>query len=179
MANRVRWKFVRRQAAKLLLECGILAPPVEVDAIADELGIEVYESALGPDVSGMLVYKKELPVIYVNNAHHENRKRFSIAHELGHFVLSHDFSDKVHVDRRYRVAAFRDNRSSEGTQPIEIEANEFAANLLMPTDMLAAAVEGYEIPLEDDEILELARSFKVSSIAMSHRVTRLGYSDQT
>ena len=67
-------------------------------------------------------------MIGVNEDHHSNRQRFSIAHEIAHFVLHHG---DTYIDKGYRVH-FRDLESGSGTKREEMEANAFAAALLMP-----------------------------------------------
>jgi Zn-dependent peptidase ImmA (M78 family) len=59
--------------------------------------------------------------------------------------------------------------------PIEIEANTFASELLMPTDLLLVALKGRSVDLEDDEaVAALAKRFRVSEAAMRHRLDALG-----
>jgi Zn-dependent peptidase ImmA (M78 family) len=61
--------------------------------------------------------------------------------------------------------------------PTEIEANTFAAELLMPTDLLVAALGGRSVDLEDDEaIASLAKRFRVSEAAMRFRLNSMGES---
>jgi Zn-dependent peptidase ImmA (M78 family) len=71
-------------------------------------------------------------VIGVNNNHHRNRQRFTIAHEIAHYRLHHVgkvFNDATPV-------FFRDTTSAAGQSPQEIVANAFAAELLMPENKL-------------------------------------------
>jgi Zn-dependent peptidase ImmA (M78 family) len=125
------------------------------------------------DVSGMLYRDAHKTIIGVNESDHENRQRFTIAHELGHLHL-HPV-DRLHLDRNFRVA-FRDSRSSTGADVREVEANEFAAELLMPAEMLRKDLEGRAIDIEDDsKLIEgLARTYQVSVQAMTYRLTNLG-----
>ncbi|GAA0001578.1 hypothetical protein BRDID11002_15790 [Bradyrhizobium diazoefficiens] len=83
-----------------------------------------------------------------------------------------DIRQAVHVDKGIRVL-FRDDISALGTEPIEIEANAFASELLIPGDLLAAVLEGGGVDLEDEAAIEgLARRFRVSPAAMRFRLTR-------
>ena len=110
-------------------------------------------------------------VIGVNSLHHINRQRFTIAHECGHLLL-HKGKD-VHIDKTFRVNR-RDELSSKAVDPDEIEANRFAAELLMPYDMIVDDIVDYELDMEDDEELaELAKRYQVSVQALTHRVTNL------
>ena len=81
---------------------------------------------------------------------------------------------EVHVDRAYRVN-LRNDISSSAVDREEIEANRFAAKLLMPEDMLIADLKGQEIDFEDERRLEkLARRYSVSIQALTFRLTNLG-----
>lgn len=118
----------------------------------------------------MLVRGHGQTVIGVNSLHHPNRQRFTIAHELGHLLLH---KDEVHIDRSFRVNR-RDEVSSLAVDPDEIEANRFAAELLMPYNLVMADLLECEIDLEDeDEIRRLAKKYEVSLQAMTHRIINL------
>jgi Zn-dependent peptidase ImmA (M78 family) len=108
----------------------------------------------------------------VNALHAPTRKRFTLAHELGHVILHRDVLETsgVHVDKGILR---RDNLASEGTDDREIEANNFAAELLMPEPLLKAALEGRNLDLEDDEAVQaLAKRFNVSATALQYRIQR-------
>ena len=102
--------------------------PVDPILIANELGIDVLETDLPKSVSGALIKDEDQdPVIVLAENDSKNRKRFSCAHELGHYVyrLSMDGNQYEYID-------LRGDHSTTGTEPEEIFANQFAANLLMP-----------------------------------------------
>jgi Zn-dependent peptidase ImmA (M78 family) len=180
---KVRWGLVRSQADALLQTYGGRASvAVDIDAIAEKLNLPVFQCELPDDVSGMLVVNNGSEYgIYLNQNNIPARQRFTLAHEIGHYCLGHDLGlQGVHVDRGYRVSALRNRRSSEGTDPREIEANEFAANLLMPAQRLASAVASARTYRQqnwlcDEDIYNLATQFEVSPIAMSYRLQRLGF----
>jgi Zn-dependent peptidase ImmA (M78 family) len=70
----------------------------------------------------------------------------------------------------------RSSLSSEGVDPKEIEANQFAASLLMPADFVKREVKALQaMPLLDQHVAQLAKRFGVSEHAMTIRLTRLGY----
>ena len=145
--------------------------PVPVDQVAQYLGIQVDEADLGEECSGMLVRDEESAVIGVNVKHHEHRKRFTIAHEIAHFVLH---GGEAYIDEPPHID-FRAADSGSGTQQEEKEANQFAAALLMPADQVRAAVAEQPFdPAQDDELPNLARRFKVSPQAMTTRLIHLG-----
>ncbi|MDG4575807.1 MAG: ImmA/IrrE family metallo-endopeptidase [Defluviicoccus sp.] len=163
----------RAAARTILREFGVSGPPVPVERIIKSRRIVLQYAPLDEDLSGMAYIKDGIGIIGVNALHHPNRQRFSAAHELAHHVLHvPEISQAVHVDKGIRVL-FRNDVSALGTEPMEIEANAFASELLIPGDLLAAALEGGGVDLEDEAAIEaLARRFRVSPAAMRFRLTR-------
>lgn len=163
---------LRELAAKTLVRCGAENPPVPVDEIAKQLGAEIRYSPFDGELAGMLVRGDAGQIVIgVNSLHHINRQRFTIAHECGHLLL-HKGKD-VHIDRTFRVNK-RDEVSSQAIDPDEIEANRFAAELLMPYDMIMNDLVEYEIDMESEQELKaLANRYQVSIQALTHRVTNL------
>ena len=107
----------------------------------------------------------------VKAAHHPKRQRFSIAHELGHY-LPHREDGTVFVDRS--SVFFRDRASSSGIRCQEVDANAFAAELLMPEGDLEAQLNGRPIDAFDEvSVRRLAARFGVSAQALTIRLTRL------
>lgn len=169
-APRPRYAYIERLAERLLEEAGVIQPPVPVEGMARARGCKIIAAKLR-DVSGVLVRSTDGATIGYNSDHPQTRKRFTIAHELGHFLL-HE-GQEVRYDHDFRVS-LRSEESSEGTNIEEIEANFFAASLLMPDKILAADPRTAFIHLDDDASVEaLAKSYKVSRQAMSLRLTRL------
>jgi hypothetical protein len=169
--------FARVQAERLALQSGRATPPVDVEAIAIKLGIRVITADLGVDVSGLLVTTPGQQVsICVRAGDASSRKRFTIAHELAHHILGHQFEagGHVHVDRGNFISQ-RGPRASQGVDPKEIEANHFAAALLMPSAWVRAAaseMQGKGL-LVDHHVAKLAERFGVSEQAMTIRLTTL------
>ena len=158
--------------------------PVDVRGLARELGLSVYDYT--PETStdsGVLVHKDLVEgidinsdsayVILVNSAHHENRKRFTIAHEIAHFVLHKPEVEKGAVSENvyYR---------SRLSNAIETQANQFAANnILMPIRLIQkeiSALEGQNIDSKKF-IKHLAQKFQVSEQAMTLRIGFLNVID--
>jgi Zn-dependent peptidase ImmA (M78 family) len=158
--------------ANILAQYNLYSIPIDVSTLANKLGIRVFEEALPEDISGILDLRN-MPIIMINKDHVLNRQRFSIAHEIGHFLLHRPTG--IHVDKR---TYYRNSKSAEGLDEIEIEANRFAAELLMPTDLVIREIEKYSdlIDSNDDVIFVLANNFKVSATAMGFRIQNLGYS---
>ena len=171
---------IERRARQLLIDHQINEPSVDVHSLAMALGAVIKEEASDSDVSGALFREKDQVIIGVNSSHSQYRKRFTVAHELGHFLL-HD--DVVRIDHHYmevaqkpgmRPIANRSQISSEAKDPREIEANRFAAALLMPADFLERDLRERRLPLSDKEIAQLAKTYEVSVQAMSFRLINLG-----
>lgn len=167
----------RAQADSLTKQFGCDTTPVDVHHIARELGLSVIEANLGDDVSGMLVTNLGTSFVCVHEKHPRVRKRFTIAHEIGHHVLGHQSQrgDHVHVDRGNFISQ-RGPRASTGLDPKEIEANQFAAALLMPATLVrkevALLVDKHA--LLDSDVGSLAELFDVSEQAMTIRLTTMG-----
>ena len=108
---------VERKAEEALERAGIKAAPVDPRIVAEALGIKVTFKVFEGDLSGALMRPAGADaVIAVQTSHPRNRKRFSIAHEIGHFWLDH--SGELFVDRM--VVNRRDVRSSHAIDPQEI-----------------------------------------------------------
>jgi Zn-dependent peptidase ImmA (M78 family) len=160
-------------AAKQLLDgIGWTKPPVDPARIArDVLGVVVVEVSMPPDMSGMLVREPDRVVIGVNEGHSDPRRRFTIAHELGHFHLHK--GRPIIIDSDVRVN-FRDSVSSLATDREEIEANRFAAALLMPDHMVRSSVAHAAFTTAPELVDRLAKSFGVSRAALNFRLVNLG-----
>lgn len=164
-----------QEAVELLQGLGVTKPPVDVHRLAKELNVEILPEKLDNEVSGVLLRLPDRLVIAVNDKHNEARQRFTIAHELGHLRLHQGRPLIVDHVVRARVS-MRDSQSSLATEREEIEANRFAANLLMPENLMHEAV-GSAIKGTFDEtqtIQALAKKFRVSEKAMEYRLTNLG-----
>ncbi len=170
-------KQIEQQVFDLLIEHDIDSVPVPVEAIARAEGLPIVETEMEADVSGALIRSGNLQGIAINASQMPVRKRFTVAHELAHFLLNH--VDKDHVDWQFTVIR-RDGRSSEAEDDQEIAANFFAASLLMPKHLLRQDVERHkrfdgEILLDDSDVLLLAKKYKVSEAAMRYRLQNLSF----
>lgn len=141
--------------------------PIDVHRIARAEGISIVEYALDDATSGLIVKAPSGTVtIGVNAGHATTRKRFTVAHELGHFKM-HNGGAEMFVDKR-------DRRAALGIDKREIEANRFAAALLMPESLLYARLGGDLVNASDSEKLQaLAAEFDVSLHAMMIRLSVL------
>ena len=159
-------------ARQLLDKIGWTRPPVDPVRIAEDvLGIVIVKVSMSSDMSGMLVRETARVVVGVNEGHSCSRQRFTIAHELGHFHL-HKGRPMI-IDSDVRVN-FRDPVSSLATDREEIEANRFAAALLMPDHMMRSSVVNGSFQTARELVELLAKSFKVSQAAANFRLVNLG-----
>ncbi len=139
---------------------GSIPIPVDPLRIARRLGIEVYEALLDDDVSAVLVKKLgQDPTIVLNANDSHNRRRFSCAHELGHFIRKSE-DQYEYLDQRAHLA-------STGIDSEEMFANSFAAALLMPEEQVRA------FQREGLQDFEMAVKFDVSLEAMRYRINNL------
>lgn len=152
-------------------EAGFVSFPIDPYAVARSLGITVeHRIGLPPNVDGLLIKESpESPILAVINADTApNRQRFTLAHEIGHYTYIRD-----HEPARLKnvgLVEWRDETSRSGTDPQEIDANAFAAGLLMPEWVVRLwAYEG-------KTRAEMAKKFGVSSEAMGNRLNKLSLS---
>ena len=144
--------------------------PVE-DIAESHLGLLIRDEPLDDGVSGVLRIRERL--IGVNAAEGERwprRRRFTIAHEIGHWVLHRaDIADLVVT----RTVDYVPSDRAKATTPEEIrerEANRFAAELLMPEVRVHAAVAAH-----GTDVAAQADRFEVSALSMAWRLYTYGY----
>jgi Zn-dependent peptidase ImmA (M78 family) len=146
-------------AQDLLTKYAISEPIVDVFQLAEREGVRIRFIPMPPDlqeVSGFLDF--EGPTIYVNTEDSPARQMFTVAHELGHFLLHKGRNVKVLP----RLLAPSDKNDTER------EANCFAANMLVPESMLRKTMELYT--LSPNDVSALAILFGVSKEFMSFRL---------
>lgn len=117
--------------------------------------------AMEPATSGSLTYIEGVWVIRVNKSQNIRRQRFTIAHELGHYMMHRNKSESFTDEIFFRT---------EKKDIIEYRANEFASQLLMPEEKVKQAITN-----GCRNLGKLAERFNVSSVAMKVRVQELGY----
>jgi Zn-dependent peptidase ImmA (M78 family) len=163
-----------KRAIELLEQLQVTEPPVPVEDLARRLGTRLTYESFDGDVSGMLYRDNDHSVIGVNSTHPPTRQRFTVAHEIGHFVMHK--GKPIFVDRFARVN-WRNGQSDRE----EVDANAFAAELLMPRRLVIQEIDrtldrlGNITP--DLLVKELAKRFHVSSEAMTYRLANLGVVD--
>ncbi|ASJ91607.1 ImmA/IrrE family metallo-endopeptidase [Porphyrobacter sp. CACIAM 03H1] len=135
--------------------------PVKLGALASELGLEVFKSPLRPGISGLIEPSHSAPSgfrIKINRHESVERQRFTLAHEISHFLLHRELIRNGVIDD----TMYRSNLSSRH----EIEANKLASKIVMPeaaVDMLRRKYSGHSF----EEMTHLmAKDLRVSEPAM-------------
>lgn len=157
-------------------EFDFLNNPIPIITIVERMGFKVIASDIKED--GQIILNNKLKetfdtnkVIVVNKEQSNSRRRFTVAHELGHYLM--------HVDENIRRSdspffAYRDTHSE--TTRLEREANAFAAAILMPRDSIINIVSKYRPFYYDDMLIEIvSKTFLVSMESARYRLQNLGY----
>jgi Zn-dependent peptidase ImmA (M78 family) len=168
---------IERKALDILEQVRIYSFPIDLEKIASYLNIKIVYDVLDDDVSGFLMAEgTRKATAVINNTHHVNRQRFTIAHEIGHFMLHVDSPNEetIFVDKKYSFR--RDGKSSLGVYEQEKDANAFASSLLMPKQLVDKAIADMNLDILDDyDIPGLAKKIGVSEQALGFRLESLGY----
>ncbi len=175
-----RRKELEKISSQVLFNNDMYKIPVNLIEIAKNCGITVYnadfEKLGNKNVSGAIRYTNDEFSILLNKNETRERRRFTLAHELGHFFLDNEIlkSSQIHVDTLYRSSmessyvakAVEDNPEVRLTSEAEIDY--FAGALLMNEMVLRKVFK-----IESD-IAKLAKIFDVSYSAMTVRLDLLG-----
>jgi hypothetical protein len=165
MAGKFRLLMATQTGQKRAREEGYHAFPVDPFAIAAKHDLHVEQKPAGmPGVSGALIFAEPRPIIiYSAELENEGFERFSVAHELGHYFLP-DHPDEILKagGQHFSRAGF-----TEGTSSIELEADHFAAGLLMPGTLVRGHLNQHQVGLEG--ICRLAEEARVSLTAAAIR----------
>lgn len=139
--------------------------PVRLSAIANALGVRVIATNLPSGISGEIRPDPDNPVqfiIKVNRNDSARRQRFTVAHEVGHYLLHRDqIGDGITDDVLYR-SGLSDRR--------EAQANRMAADLLMPQQLVDEWLDRARTLKVDNVVSFLADKFNVSEAAMKIRL---------
>lgn len=144
--------------------------PVRLSQLASALGVPVKAATLAPGISGEIRPGEAGFVIRINRHDPGKRQRFTVAHELAHFLLHADQigAGGIADDVLYR-STLSDRR--------EAQANRLAADILMPDRLIREAVEDAREKGVGDLVLFLAERFRVSEGAMRIKLEQLGIVD--
>lgn len=147
--------LARNHARKLLKKTQCKKSPILLSKVIEFLktdhDITFNKWDFSDSLSGVLITEGDVAGIAYNQNHHVHRQRFSVAHEIGHFIMNHPI----------RTPDF--NLSSNDEH--ELEANQFAAELLMPLEFLKIDFKNGLV-----DISELSEKYWVSKEAMGWRI---------
>lgn len=146
-------------------------PNVDIEGMIKAFGIDLdMDAHLHPDIIGQIERKNGAYRISVQGTDHPNRKRFTAAHELGHYLFHRDLlGDGIDDSRMYRSENLGLFYNTNIKPRHETEANKFAATVLMPEKLVRA--KHREL---GGNLRTLAREFHVSPAAMRIRLNGLG-----
>lgn len=150
MSLALRLKKAERQAEQFLRDEGITQLPIDVISIAESRDILVKAKPdTAPGVSGMLVRTGDaFGILYATHIKSLGFQRFSIAHELAHYLL------EGHIDHVFKKAGTHISEAGfTSADPFELEADHFAAGLLMPSTLFQAELRQVADGLEAIETL--------------------------
>ncbi len=167
-------KEIKRKVDKVFKETDLISIPVEIVAIVSFYGFSVYELEMSDDISGMIFADEKNiknfdsnKIIVVNSKHSAVRKRFTIAHELGHYILA-GCPGKCYAHRE----------SSDVYNAEERDANSFASALLMPEDDVIKFFNSNSKKTfgksDSLQIFCVAKKYNVSEKAAEVRLKKLG-----
>lgn len=156
----------------LLSNYGLINIPVDLESLAIKLGLKVIKSNPNDDsLSGALI-RDDMSRILINSTHNEQRRRFTLGHEIGHYILHPEQSSFIDGEKKQLKVLFRSSHNKDSN--IEKEANSFSAAILMPFELLRKEISAFSeknVSLVD----HLSKKFNVSKEAMGYRLLYLGY----
>ncbi|MBF0307061.1 MAG: ImmA/IrrE family metallo-endopeptidase [Alphaproteobacteria bacterium] len=154
--------MTNRQLAIEVVSEFMKSAPVDLNGLVNRLGLEViFDRGLDNGISGIIERTSRGFRIRINAKHHPNRQRFTLAHEIAHYVLHRDLIETSVTDTAlYRSEALSDD--------MERQANNFAAGLIMPASLVRGK---WEEGLTTEQ--GMAAAFQVSSEAARIRMKEL------
>jgi Zn-dependent peptidase ImmA (M78 family) len=166
---------IQRLARETLQRHGLYSIPVNPVVVASKLGVRPLHAVFSEaKYSGLTAKRGDDVQVLIRQGDSLVRKRFTIAHELGHVVLHLRAADQEFIDTEADLFRTSDEASDDWTpeRRQEWEANVFAAELLMPADLVRSTWAS--LPESGRTVAALARFFQVSETAMAIRLQELG-----
>lgn len=150
-----RLTWAKSLAKKLLSQIGSVNPPILINDVVIHLkkthDLSVYSWRVSDKIDGIQVTNGDSSAIGYNDKKHPHRQRFTVGHEIGHLLMKH-------TKGNYEI-------DLESKNPIEAEANHFAAELLVPAEMLKR-----DIATGNNNIKGLSRKYFVSEQVITLKV---------
>lgn len=153
--------FLLKDSERNIIEAHQRALPIAVGAIAKDLGIRVLKSTMPGSVSGEIREVDGVVTIKVNRHDIKERQRFTIAHEIAHYLLHRDrIAGGITDDVLYR---------SKLSDELEWQANRLAADIIMPASLIFSALQENADLKSDDRYKKVAEMAEVSLAAIKIR----------
>jgi len=159
--RKARIGYSRDMARKLHRQILPLKPPIDVNSLVRLQSLQVKEIKVD-DTRWSGAFYRSQKTIAVNSSHSLNRKRFTIAHELGHHCLEHETDEGEFEDQRGFEGSYETGQMNDDNAvlDIELEANEFASEILIPLTLIKKDFASLPVPRQ------LAKMYQVSETAM-------------
>jgi Zn-dependent peptidase ImmA (M78 family) len=139
--------------------------PVKVGALAKDLGIIVKKATLSAGISGEIKETNDEVIVRINRHDVKARQRFTIAHEIAHFLLHRDkIGDGITDDILYR---------SSLSDELEAQANRLAADIIMPWPLIEESLKELKGKKVEEKIEIIAGQADVSVTAMKIRFGKI------
>ncbi|MFH1982973.1 MAG: ImmA/IrrE family metallo-endopeptidase [Pseudomonadota bacterium] len=166
---------IERRARDILRDHGLLQLPIDPLKVAHALEVRVHNAKFSEeDKSGVVTKREGNIIIYLDYDDSPARKRFTIAHEIGHLVLHMQAADDYEIidtEDNFRSIPNSDGKWSK-ERKMEWEANTFAAALLMDEELVRSEWE------HTKDLGLLAWKFQVSESAMAIRLSSLNLTNE-
>lgn len=159
----------KQQPGNILKRLGIYEPEdIDLDLVAYSLNADVKRTALS-DCEGNIIGTDEKAIITVNNNADRRRQRFSLGHELGHWVNDRgkNLTYRCDTNDMRQRSMSKDNFR----QQKEVRANQFSAELMIPDHIMGRYLNNLDITAES--INYLANEFDVSRTSTAIRVVEV------
>ncbi|EHD19596.1 MULTISPECIES: ImmA/IrrE family metallo-endopeptidase [Brenneria] len=164
LTNSSEWVSLTEEQVSLIRKHQ-LQFPIAVGAIAKALGITVKRSTLAAGISGEIKEEDGNVVIRVNRHDVKERQRFTLAHEIAHFLLHRDrIGDGITDDILYR---------SKLSDFMEVQANRLAADILMPGHLIQPKLKEFTELRDEEKYEKLADIAEVSTTAIKIRLGKI------
>jgi Zn-dependent peptidase ImmA (M78 family) len=161
--------FAQAKAREILNEFEITVPPVQIEEIIESHGIKLEKINAAENFDGELIPDKRL--IRINKSNPKNRQRFTMAHELGHWVLYHksrlfEMNEEPALESLNGYSLSLESKFSNKQR--EIEANYFASELLIPLSWIEVDWRKYK-----QDIKKLCDLYQVSEQALWNKIIEI------
>lgn len=159
-----RLQMARQRGEQTAKEFGFHTLPVDPFAIAEQADIVVEAKDPGKDgVSGCIVFNDDgVGIIYSTKIRSQGFQRFTVSHELGHYFLD------GHPEEITATGGCHASRAgfTQGSSSIELEADHFAAGLLMPTKLVCDVLASEGLGLSGINALALDAEASLTAAAI-------------